>query len=447
MNEDKANSLHPSYSAQQAKRDVFRAVYGGTDTIRAGSEKYLPKYPAESTTEYDIRRNASTIDGIVLGGVDTLCGSVFEDEIDVSGVHQSLQEFLENVDNKGNSFNIFSRDAFRESFDGFSCILVDMPNAKARDAEEEKNFGIRPYLNLYCAANVINWRHQVNPISKQLELVLLVLKEVSSEPDGRFKFKDVTRYRVFEMRNGLVTWELWREDKKGSAASTITSELVLEASGAIEKVNQIPVAFIGDVMADPKLLVESRLEIRAYQKESSFDVIEYLSIPVFYTIGYESDEPLKIGANTHIKIPNPGNGGTGEGGFAQIDSAGHISLKGTISDIKSLIKSRVNYLVDSASAASANPDKTATQVVTEDKDKQARLVVWADELKDALETALMYMGQFIGLGEDEAGEIVLKTKWAVAAEQEQMQKDFDSQIITEEMEIKRLSAEQKAKAK
>jgi hypothetical protein len=332
---------------------------------------------------------------------------------------------------------------FRESFDGFSCILVDMPNAKAGDAEEEKNLGIRPYMNLYCAANVINWRHQVNPISKQLELVLLVLKEVSSEPDGRFKFKEVTRYRVFEMQNGVVTWELWREEKNTANQAT---NLVLEDQGKYgERTKQITVAFIGDVMAEPKLLVESRLEIRAYQKESSFDVIEYLSIPVFYTIGYESDEPLKLGANTHIKIPNPGNGGTGEVGFAQIDAAGHISLKGTISDIKSLIKSRVNYLVESASATTANPDKTATQVAVEDKDKQARLVVWHDELKDGLETALMFMGQFLGLGDDEAGEIVLRTKWAVAAEKQAEQEDLDRTILLDDQDIKRKAVEAKAK--
>lgn len=410
--EDKASNPHPSYSALETKREVYRAVYGGTDSIRATSTANLPKYPAETESEYSVRVNSSTVDGLVMGGVDQLCGSVFEGEIDVTKVNASLQQFLENVDNKGNSFNIFARDAFRESFEGFSLILVDAPQGKATDLAQQKQQGLRPYFNLYCAGNVINWRYRINPVSKQKELALLVLKEVSAEPKGRFGVEDVTRYRVFTCENQGVSWELWREQKK--EGSDTTKVLILESEGIIEKVISIPVAFVGDVMADPKLLVESRLEIKAYQKESSFDVIEYLSIPTFYTKGYTGEEPLKLGAAAHLNLPVDG-----EVGFAQIDAAGHDSLKGSIKDVKAYIKARVNYTLDEAMA---QPDKTATEVVTSDKNKQARLVVWADELKDALETALMYMGQLAGLGEDEAGEIVLKTKWVVAQEEADKQK-------------------------
>jgi hypothetical protein len=121
-------------------------------------------------------------------------------------------------------------------------------------------------------------------------------------------------------------------------------------------------------------------------------------------------------------------------------------LKATIEGIKTYIKARVNYLVTSATVAQpgAGSDKTATQVVSEDEDQKARLVVWADELKDALETALMYMGQFMGLGDDKAGEIVLKTKWAVAAEkaQEQAQMNADAHAAN----INKTNAEAASKA-
>lgn len=399
--QDKASTPHPAYTGLEIKRDVYRAVYGGTDTIRAASTTYLPKYPGEGD-DYKDRLAASTIDGLVAGGVDQLCGSVFEGEIDTTGVKLD-KKLLENIDNKGNHFNIFARDAFEASFEGCSLILVDMPTGKAEDFEQQQKLGLRPYLNLYTAANVINWRYQVNPVSKQKELVLLVLKEVSAEPKGRFLTENVTRYRVFTFENGVIIWELWKEVKQ--AVNGL--ELILEDTGTVEKVTAIPAVFIGDVLDDPKLLVESRLEIKAYQKESSFDVIEYLSIPTFFTKGYEGEEQLKLGSSVHVKLPLEG-----DVGFAQIDSAGLDSLKATIRETKDYIKSRVNYLVDSA-----GPDKTATEVVVADKDKQARLVVWADELKDALETALMYMGQFVGLGEDGAGEIALRTKWVVAAEQ------------------------------
>ena len=441
---DRASNQHPTYMAQQLKRDVYCAVESGTDGVRAGAVTYLPQYPAETSDEYRERKSRATIDGIVKGGVDTLCGSVFEGEVDTSKVNAQIIPLLENIDNKGNSFNIFARDTFRESFDGFSLILVDMPNGGA-DAERLRQIyggeadtmlNARPYLNLYCASNVINWRFAVNPVSKKQELVLLVLKEVSEEPDGRFKVANVTRYRVFEWDGQIVKWELWRETK--AATNNQAAELTLDDGGAIEKVKGIPVAFCGDVCDDPKLLVESRLEIKAYQKESSFDEIEYLSVPTFYTIGYEGEEKLKLGARGYIKIPNPGQGGKAEVGYCQIDSAGHDSLKGTIREIKDTIKARVNYLVESASVQQG-PDKTATQVVSEDEDQKARLVVWADELKDCLETALMYMGQFMGLGDDMGGEIVLKTKWAIAAEKAQQAQEMNTK--SQEANIKKTMAD------
>lgn len=400
---DQASNEHPKYAELETKRDVFRAVKS-TDTIRATGVTNLPQYPGEDKKDYEIRKDASTIDGIVWGGVDTLCGSVFDGEINISKVNEKLKPYLENVDNKGNHFNIFARNAFQESFEGFSLILVDMPTGKADDLAQQKALGLRPYLNLYTAANVINWRFRVNPVSKQKELVLLVLKEVSSEPSGRFSVKDVTRYRVFTFENGVVGWELWEEQE--SSTNKKEKDLIQIDTGTVEKVKGIPAAFIGDVCDDPKLLVESRLEIKAYQKESSFDAIEYLSVPLMLLIGRPSDQagqPMKYGPSTVVDVPIGG-----DGKFIGIDSSGHDSIKGSFNDIKDFIKARVNFLIESAT------EKTATEVVTNDKAKQARLIVWADELKDALERALQFMGQFVGLGSDQAGSIQLMTSWSKA---------------------------------
>ena len=74
--------------------------------------------------------------------------------------------------------------------------------------------------------------------------------------------------------------------------------------------------------------------------------------------------------------------------------------------------------------AEATGGGTATEAVIKDRDKQARLIVWAGELKDAIELALQYTGQLMSLGEDAGGEIVLRTKWVIKAEQAQMVADM-----------------------
>lgn len=420
----KVSDTNKAYTPAQAKRDVFAAVQS-TDTIRAAGEKFLPKYPAEDTNEYNARKGAATIDGITASGVDVLTGAVFFDEIDTSKVEGSIVPLLENIDNKGNSFNVFARDAFKASFDGFSVIVIDLPKASGvvRSLEDERRLGMRPYWRLYKAKDVINWRYGIDPISKQIRLEMIVLKEVSVERDGRFGEKDVTKYRVYEVTNAGVIWELWLES--GSNEPT-------QIDNGTISTKEIPVAFIGEVTDDPKLLVESRLEIKAYQKESSFDVIEYLQIPVLWTKGYPKDDPpLAMGASTHVRLPGDQ---FSDIGYVQTDANGNAELKLTIASIKDLIRSKVNEMIESTEV-----EETATAAVIKDRDKQARLIVWADELKDALERALQFTAQLMGLGEDKGGEIVLRTKWAVGEEVRQEQitrqralEDADNTIIVDE---------------
>jgi hypothetical protein len=400
---NKVNAQHKLYPTLETKRDVFRAVKGGTDALQAKTTAYLPKYPAEQQSEYDARLKASTIDGIVSGGVDSLTGAVFFGDIDTSKVNPAIVPLLENIDNKGNHFNVFARQAFDASFEGCSVIVIDRPNVAApvTSLEDEKTLNIRTYWRLYNAGDVINWRYRVNEISKATELELIVFSEKTDEVIDRFEVKEVQKYRVYFLDGNTVNWELWRKtDKTGDA------EFDREDSGVLPQYSAIPVAIVGCLDDEPRLLVESRLEVKAYQKESSFDVIEYLSIPIFWTVGYEGEEPISFGASTHVKIPT----GQGNGvGFAQIDSAGHVSLKDSINTIKEYIKGRLNELTTSAMSA----DKTATQTLVEDRDKQSRLIVWAEQFKDALELALGFTAESMGMNKNEGGEIVLNTKWVV----------------------------------
>jgi hypothetical protein len=438
MNEDKVSIEHPAYIALAPKRSAFQAVKGGTDAIQKEGVKYLPKYPAEEPKEYEARLQSSTIDGIVSGGVETLTGTFFEGEIDTSKVNSKIIPFLENIDNCGNHLNVFARQAIDASFDGCSVIVVDMAEATEetkkleaeRGAEADKILNKRPYWVLYKANDVTNWRYRENPITKKKELSMLVIKVVTTEPDGMFKTKEVTKYRVWRLDGNSVAWELWTQgEKKG--------EFVIEKRGTIA-ITRIAAAIMGELDDEPKLLTESRLEIKGYQKESSFDIIEYLSVPTFYTKGYEGDEPLALGASAHVKLPaDP----AAEVGYAQIDAAGHDSLKGTIREIKGYIKGRLNQI--ESAAMPTGEQKTATEVVTEDSDKQARLLVWAEQAKDCLEQALSYTAEFMGMGIDEGGEIVFNTKWMAA---EQKRKEADERKAEGELaNIEKVKAEAASK--
>lgn len=410
MDKNKVNSRSPIYDAHQPLRDLFDAVMNGTDGMRKGGKTYLPQYPDEAATDYTARLASATIDGIVAQGVDGFCGKVFHQPIDTSKVNTAIIELLENIDLQGNNLDTFAQNSFKAAFDGYSVILIDAPKAEqpVESEEDAQRQGIRPYWRLYKAKDVLNPMWIVDANTKMTRLARLPLYEKTEEPDGNFGTKSVERIRVYyHWQNENVKVEVWRKSE-----GTIQGEewAIEQPAIVLPKLTAIPAAFIGKYEDKPWLLNEARLEIKAYQKESSFDTIEYMSMPSFYTKGWLGGEGDKasLGASVHWKLPIEG-----DIGYAQIDSAGNAQLKASIDSIKQEIAGKLDAITKEAMPT----DQTATEVVSDDSKSQARLIVWAQQLKDALENALMFTGQFMGLGDDKGGEIILMTAWEVAKAQ------------------------------
>lgn len=438
---EKVDTKHKLYSTLSTKREVFHAVKGGTDAIQSKGEKFLPKYPLETSDDYKIRKSQSTIDGLVSSGCDTLSGAVFYGDIDTSKVHPSIVPLLENIDNKGTHFNVFARQAFDAAFDGSAVILVDMPKATEEGKKLQSVYGgeadrmlkIRPYWRLYFADDVINWQEMIEELTQATVRSLIVFHEPKDEvdPENKFALKTVDYYRVYYLEEGLVKWVRYKKtDKLGQ-----DEFIIADPPAVLTNRSAIPVSVVGCLEDEPRLMVESRLEVKAYQKESSFDTIEYLSIPILCCIGRSAEAigvPLKYGPSAVLDVPLEG-----DAKYLTIDAGGHDSLKNTIGGIKDTIKAKVNELVSSAMNSA---EKTATQASIEDRDKQARLIVWAEQFKDALELALSFTAEAMGLGFDKGGEITLNTKWDVAKQEAQEQKERDAEMFKVELKNGQASA-------
>ena len=416
-NKPKIDATNPLYPQQQRKREDFHAVKGGTDSIRAGGSRYLPLYAGETEKEHSRRVAQSTIDGLVMMGVDALSGKVFYEEIDVSKVRIDAA-WLENFDNEGTSFNDFARQAFNHSFDGFSLLFVDGPpetpelaQEKQRlGAEADKKYNLRPYARIYTAANVFDWHYTVNPVTRIKELTFLKLKEVEEFLTDTLEHGEIIRYRLLRLTNGVVTWELYEERENAKKEK----EFILVGSGKIERVTKIPIRTIGCLTDDPKLLNLSRIEIKNFDLESIYGAGERNQFPTLYSKGYSTEEygPILVGATAHIQLPADENAGVG---YIQPDPAYLKELKATFTENKAVIKAQLSQIEN------VSVEKTATESEINSRDKEARLVVWADELKDALEGTLQFMAQMAGMGDDAGGEIVLRTAWVVQQEKAEMQ--------------------------
>lgn len=407
----KVDTKHPDYDGLQAQRDVIADLRGGTDAMRAKSAKYLKKYHAELSEDYEIRVSTATLFNVYAKTEEVMTGLVFKEEIDTSGItNATIAGILENFDNKGNSFNEFARTAFAHSFDGAAAILVDAPTAVegVRSLEDVRRMKLRPYAVLYPQSSVVNWRYQINPVSKSRELSMIVFCEKSNEPDGDFGWQKVERYRVFrlDIMTRAVTWQLWRETEGREGDQ---KEFVLEAEGMMPSaVTEIPVAIIGDLSEPPPLMNLAHANVKHFQKESSFDSLEFLAgVPMLKVKGRNNaDEPLIVAANAVIDL-----NAEGDAEWVQIDSSGFGSLRDSLAmllDQMSLMG--LSMLADKT----ARVDLTATEALLKNIGETAALRVMANDLKDAFERTLQYFGWYLGLGEDSAGEIVMGTAWAVA---------------------------------
>jgi hypothetical protein len=440
------DAQHKDYAANAELLGKYTAVMGGSKGVREGATKYLPKYPAETADDYAARLRGATIDGVVMEGVEGLTGKVFHEDPDLSAVKIDAA-ILENIDNKGNKFAVFARDSFKAGFDGSSVIIVDAPKLDdgetVQSLEDERNKGIRPYWRLYRAKDATNWMWDTDPQTKKTKLVLLVLRECREVPDGPFGVKEVEYFRVYRDTNGIITQELWRKKQQGEDERFNGQNFIMEWRIAMPKLKAIPAAIIGELGSKPWVANEAELEIKGYQKESSYDSIEYLSLPIPVFKGRPADmigKPMPYGPSVAADISVEG-----DAFYMQIDAGGLTVLKATIDGIKQEIAGKLDAL--SQETMPQGDAQTATEVVSDDSKSQARLIVWAQQAEDAFNRALQFTGQFMGMGEDAAGVVELRPAWKVLKEEAVLQKEKDAEIVMKEQSREDARVEiEKAKA-
>jgi hypothetical protein len=235
---DEVGAVHPEYWHIAKKREVYQDVVEGTLKLREKRKKYLPPFPAETNEDYNFRANTATLFNLTAKTRNMMTGLVFKDPITLTAdVSEQIVPLWENIDNAGTHGDVFSQHLFMSSFEGYSAILVDAPAVTVNSREEQLALGLRPYWVHYKADDIWNWQYQINPISKSKELTMIVLREVTNESTGEFTSGQVVRFRVFRLVEGLVTWALFREERK----SKDKVEYILEGDGAMPQLTMIPV--------------------------------------------------------------------------------------------------------------------------------------------------------------------------------------------------------------
>ena len=126
----------------------LRAVWGGTETLVAEGEVYLPKFEKEDDKRYQQRKGSARLRrNMFRQAVERITGRIFEVPVRLKDATTNGKVLADDADRRGNSLDRVARNLYRDAlYLGFRHILVDYPVVEAENLAQERAAGARPYL-------------------------------------------------------------------------------------------------------------------------------------------------------------------------------------------------------------------------------------------------------------------------------------------------------------
>jgi hypothetical protein len=400
---------HPAYERMKLRWDKCRMLMGGTPAVRDAGEDALPMMEAETDDSYTFRSQLVALYNGFKRTVLAMVGMILQQEpVLGDDMPEPLVALWENVDQAGTHGAVFTRQLTLDGMvDGHAGILVDyskLPGEEKIDRDTEQRLGLRPYWVRYTAEDIFLALYQA--INGVKTLILLVLREVVEESDGRFGIAEVTRYRVYSREGASISWEVW-ENGEGEIPA------LKEGPAPMRNVDGIPFAFfiagekLSDVETIPPLIDLAYLNLEHHQLKTNIRNLESLAmVPTMVRVGASPDEngdypAITLGPRATIEAP-------------AIDGV-QTPLYWLSPDVDVLAPGTTSLETIKAEMGAAGlaflaPDTRAVETAEakriDSTAQNASLATAARNLQDALETAFDFSAQYMKL---DAGSVTVNT--------------------------------------
>jgi len=153
---------HSQYKGMMPRWEYYIRSYLGGKEYQDG--KFLQEYQLELESEYFKRLAYTPLDNHARNVIDIYSSFLFRvlptRELGSLADDMSVEQFLDDADLEGRSFNALMREAQNyASVYGHCWIMVDKPSVNVMTRGEELEQGIRPYLNIYTPENILDWKY------------------------------------------------------------------------------------------------------------------------------------------------------------------------------------------------------------------------------------------------------------------------------------------------
>lgn len=391
--------------------ELPRTLMGGTKAMRNAGVKYLPQEAAESETSYKARLMRSTLFNAFAKTVGDMTGKVFRKDIVLKDdVPEQIKTFAENIDNAGRHLNVFAKDVFRDCMQtGIGYILTEMPaslapgqgtgrNGEVTLADEQKR---RPYLCYIKVEDLIGWKTDV--VDGAITLTQARIKESVSEPDGPWATKEIPQIRVLEPGR----WEVWREAKEGPDKGKW-----FKWREGVTSLSYIPLAPVyifrtGFFTGAPPLEDLADLNVAHWQSQSDQrNILHVARVPILFLAGFGDDDKIEIGASRALRASDVN---------AKAEYVEHTGAAIGAGD-KDLENLTFNMQTMGLQLLVPQPGgKTATGELHDDAIENSQLAMMATALQDAIEWSFGFMADYLRLGKEAGGSVVVNKDFGITA--------------------------------
>jgi hypothetical protein len=370
---------------------MIEAVLGGTDTMRAAGETYLPRHSEETDEGYQARLLGSVLLNYLDKTSRDLASKPFSEPVKPSEdvPPQMVDEIFPDVDLQGNNIDVFSRLWFREGLNkAFSHVLVEFPRlapveGKPRTLADDRKENVRPYWVPIRPECLFFARYaMVNGIETLVHVRIL---ETYTEVDG---FADVEKSRIRVLEPGLnQIWEL--KKIAGKEQWVKTDEWSTE-------LDYIPlVTFYTDkkgfMVGKPPLLDLAHLNITHWISTSEQrHILTVTRFPILACSGasQEDSAPITIGPNKVLYNPSP------QGKFYYVEHAG-AAIDAGAQDLEKLEEQMAGY--GSMFLREEPGDQTATARALDSAESTSDLSTMALMFEDAMAQLLQMTADYMKL--------------------------------------------------
>lgn len=413
MTDDKKTpeSESSDYQKMEPYWKMVETILGGTAAMREAGEKYLPKFPHEAKSDYEIRRRTAKFTNIFADIVDTLASKPFEKEVSVKDAGP-VEPFLEDIDGQGNHIHVWSANAFHAGVaDAFTWLFVDYTRDVPPGATvaQERAIGARPYWIHLPACRVKAVYSET--IGGKETIVHARIEENSRERDG-WGEREIERVRVIDrevtrkddgtaISAGQPVWSLYEERKN---KATNEEEWVLIGQGQYT-IEYIPLfAFVtgkregNSWVVRPPLQSAAYLQIEHYQQESELKHARQMSaFPMLAGNGVtppvgDDGKPVAapIGPMSVLYAPPDGDGNSGEWTFIEPSATSLEFLSREVDKTEAQLRELGRQPLTSQSGNIT----TITAAFAGDK-AHTVIEAWALNFKDFLENGLKATADWI----------------------------------------------------